>query len=82
MEPAGSGATWTLARRVSIGQCESTRVDRIGRVEVISKVDRQRSDVRSIAWLDEDVACSIIDVPATGRAVAQLEVVTAILAQR
>ena len=28
MEPAGSGATWTLARRVSIGQCESTRVAR------------------------------------------------------
>jgi hypothetical protein len=41
MEPAGSGATWTLARRVSMGQCESTPADRGGSVEVTSKVDRK-----------------------------------------
>jgi hypothetical protein len=51
MEPAGSGATWTLARRVSIGQCESTRVARSECVEVISNVEAQWSAVRSIARL-------------------------------
>jgi hypothetical protein len=51
MEPAGSGATWTLARRVSIGQCESTRVASSEGVEIISNVNAQRSAVRSIAWL-------------------------------
>ena len=40
MEPAGSGATWTQARRVSIGQGESARVARTGSLEVISKVER------------------------------------------
>jgi hypothetical protein len=51
MEPAGSGATWTQARRVSIGQGESTRIACSDGVEVILNVNSQRSDVRSIAWL-------------------------------
>ena len=59
MEPAGSGATWTIAASaVRIGRAESARVARGGGALVTEGVNARLVAVRSIAWLD--ISCGLM----------------------